>query len=314
MTAVPAALPQPEAVLPGWFTSLQLQTAGMPVLSSKQLENVPVVVPPPGVVGLRSLAYRRTVVPGQGTMLVAVLPASREDDLRAGASAEAGTTAFWRSSCGVGRSRRYCCPRGVTKTKPAKPPVPGAKPHRGVAQQHGEDKTPFFTGCKVAYSATRDGDRLIVKLSYDALEHNHNTSTARRFVPAWVRESIRTQFLAANGRRIDAKTLAEQINAEAMDAVMAEGEFTDVDAALNAWLKKEALPPREAFVDTKYVTDMLRRLSRDKDEVITNQEDAVAEWVDSVGDDVFYYMPGKAVEKGVEEDVRPRAYNTGLQY
>ena len=159
MTAVPAALPQPEAVLPGWFTSLQLQTAGMPVLSSKQLENVPVVVPPPGVVGLRSLAYRRTVVPGQGTMLVAVLPASREDDLRAGASAEAGTTAFWRSSCGVGRSRRYCCPRGVTKTKPAKPPVPGAKPHRGVAQQHGEDKTPFFTGCKVAYSATRDGDR-----------------------------------------------------------------------------------------------------------------------------------------------------------
>ena len=88
MTAVPAALPQPEAVLPGWFTSLQLQTAGMPVLSSKQLENVPVVVPPPGVVGLRSLAYRRTVVPGQGTMLVAVLPASREDDLRAGASAE----------------------------------------------------------------------------------------------------------------------------------------------------------------------------------------------------------------------------------
>jgi hypothetical protein len=80
MAAVPAALPPPEAVLPGWFSVLQLQTAGMPVLSSKQLQNVPAAEPPPGVVGLRSLLSRRTVVPGQGTMLVAVLPASREDD------------------------------------------------------------------------------------------------------------------------------------------------------------------------------------------------------------------------------------------
>jgi hypothetical protein len=197
--------------------------------------------------------------------------------------------------------------------KPAKPPVPGAKPHRGVAQQHGEDKTPFFTGCKVAYSATRDGDRLIVKLSYDALEHNHSTNTARRFVPRWVRESVRAQFLAANGRRLDAKSIAEQNECGGHGRGDGGGRIHG-RGCCHQRVAEEGSAATARSVRGHQVRARLAPASlRDKDEVI-DEEDAVAEWVDSVGDDVFDYMPGKAVEKGVEEDVRPRAYNTGLQY
>ena len=255
-------------------------------------------------------------------MLVAVLPACREDDLRAGASAEAGTTPFWIASGGKNRSRRFCCPRGVTKAKQAKLPVPGEKRHRGVAQQHGDDKTPFFTGCKVAYSSTKVGDRVVIKLSSDALDHNHDTFKAARYVPAWVRDSIRKHFVAAKGRKLNAENIAAEINATAQDEALLLGGFDDMDDAIKAWLTGEALPPRDAFVDAKYVQDLLRRLARDKDEMLYNEEEAVAAWVDSVGDDVFYYSPGSPSETDAEEDVRLRAarvtillqycYNTGV--
>jgi len=309
MAAAGAALPADAAPLPLGYTEAQRATLSEQPIPLKQLHRVAIHVPPAGPVSLGSLPLRRVLVPGTGVMLCAVLPARREDDLRAGASAEAGTTPFWLSNGGVNKARRYCCPRAVSKAAPPKPQLPGVKRTRGVVQQHGDDTAPFHTGCKVAYTvATADGDRLVIKVAADALQHNHDTNTAPRFVPAWIREVIREEFDRTGGRRLNAENIAANLNQQAQDDAMAACGFMDWDDAIDSYLSGAAQPPRDAFVDAKYVRDLLRRLSTDKSEVLYNQEEAVAAWVDSVGDDVFYYSPGAAVEKGVKEDVRALQY------
>lgn len=321
MATASGAPPAHAPALPSWATPEQVIALAQPTLTVRGLQAAVPQVLPRGGIGLRALLWRRLAVPGVGNMIAAILPQDREGDLRAGAAAEAGTTPFPVKNAGVGKPKRFCCPRAAPRRKPPpKAPVPGEPATRGVAQQRGEDKRPFHTDCKVAYTVgALDGGRIMVKVSdYDALEHNHDTNTAARYVPRWVRDAVKAEFLASGGKRLNAQNIAAKINADAEDMALLSDGFEHIDDAINAWLKGTAQPSREAFVNATYVQDLLRRLHRDADEVVYNHEEAIAEWVDSVGDDVFFYSPGQVVERGAKEDVRPwGCYNTAtipLQY
>lgn len=178
---------------------------------------------------------------------------------------------------------------------------------RGQAQLKGNQEL-LKIGCPVRYSVTYEADG-VVTVRVPCVDHTHETATMERFLPGWVKDVIRAEWLEKP--KIGAEALCTLIRDLSLKGVLVE----DKEKLFYAWDTTKEAPPRALVVTTKEVNAVLRELEASVASMHKDDAKGVALFVEDHRKEMFLYRPGVASVEGVVKAARAlspwcKAYTT----